>query len=101
MDKIELKHQNTPEQPKILKDPESGLERVVYEKEGEITEAVLRTPEGKTLSYINFEEISKLQDEERILEMMGIRVSPAITELIQQDGTRSRYYIKFLKNAGK
>lgn len=95
MDRIELKSQNTPEQPKILRDPESGLERVVYEKEGEIAEAVLRTPEGKTLSYINFEEISKLQDQERILEMMGIKVSQSITELIQQDETKSKYYIRF------
>ena len=97
MDKIELKPQNTSEQPKILKDPESGLERVVYEKDGEITEAFLRTPDGKTLSYIDFEEISKLQDQERILEMMGIKVSAAITELIQADATKAKYYIKFME----
>ena len=101
MDKIELKPQNTPEQHKIFRDPESGLERIVYEKGGEITKAVLRTSEGQTLSYINFEEISKLQDEERILQMMGVRISPAITELIQQDETKSKYYIKFLENAGR
>ncbi len=84
------------EQIKVIIDKETGNKQVLKEIGDEIIDITVKDSENHTLGYVNFEEISKLKDEERLLEMMGIKVSPVITELIQKDETGKKYYIKFL-----
>ena len=84
------------EQTKVLVDKETGIKTILREIGEETIDATIKSPEGHTLSYVNFEEISKFQDQERILEMMGFKPSIAISELIQNDEKSEKYYIKFL-----
>lgn len=84
------------ERVKVIIDKETGNKQIIREVGDEIIEITVKNSEGHTLGYVNSEEISKLQDQERILEMMGVKISPSITELIQGDKTRKKYYIKFL-----
>ncbi len=93
IEKPELRSYAGAEAPKILIDPETGIEQIEFEKDGETSEVFLRTPEGKMLYYANITEISRLEADERLLELGGVEVSPSIRELIDKDGTK--YYIKF------
>ncbi len=80
---------------KVFTDPETGIEQIELEKNGETSEIFLRAPDGKMLSYINLEKISALADTERDLELMGVEISPSIIDLIDKD--RTKYYIRFLE----
>lgn len=84
------------EKVKTIVDKKTGIKTILREIEGEPIEVTLKSPENHRISYINFEELSKLKDQENLLKMMGIEVSTAITELIQSDETGGKYFIKFL-----
>lgn len=80
----------------VVIDRKTGIKTILREIGGEPVEVTLKDSENHMVGYINFEELSKLKDEEQILKMMGFEISPAITELIQKDEASKKYYIKFL-----